>query len=149
VRAVVTRVDEASVTAAGEPAGAIGRGLLVLIGVARGDAEADADAIAEKVAGLRIFPDEAGAQNRSVIEAGGAVLAVSQFTLLGDARRGRRPSFIEAADPGLAEALYGRVVARLRERGLEVATGRFRTAMKVSSVNDGPITILIDSKKLF
>jgi len=129
--------------------GAIGRGLCVLVGVDRSDGPADAAWIAEKTRALRIFDDAQGKMNLDVREAGGAVLAVSQFTLLGDARKGRRPSWIDAAAPEPAQALYARVCEALRALGLAVAEGEFRATMQVELVNDGPVTILLDSKKLF
>jgi D-tyrosyl-tRNA(Tyr) deacylase len=144
MRAVVQRVAEAAVTVDGATVGAIGPGLVVLLGVAHDDDETTAAALAGKVARLRIFEDAAGQMNRSVLDTGGAVLAVSQFTLLGDTRKGNRPSFIAAARPEVAEPLYERFVAALRELGIEVATGRFRTAMQVALVNDGPVTIWLD-----
>jgi D-tyrosyl-tRNA(Tyr) deacylase len=149
VRAVVQRVREASVRVEGELKGSIGAGLLVLLGVHAADTEADAATLADKVLNLRIFPDEAGQMNRSVLEAGGGLLVVSQFTLLGDARRGRRPSYVEAARPELADRLYERFVEELRPSGLAVATGVFRAMMDVALVNQGPVTILLDSRKLF
>jgi D-tyrosyl-tRNA(Tyr) deacylase len=149
VRAVVQRVAEASVRVAGETVGSIGPGLVVLLGVAVGDAEADADSLADKVLNLRVFPDEAGQMNRSVLDVSGGLLVVSQFTLLGDARRGRRPSYIEAAPPEEADRLYQHFVSRLRPSGLPVATGVFRAMMDVALVNQGPVTILLDSRKLF
>ena len=149
MRAVVQRVSRASVAVEGRVAGRIGRGLLVLLGVGQGDGEADGDYLADKLAGLRVFPDEAGQMNRSVAEAGGALLVVSQFTLYGDCRRGRRPSYTEAAPPEEAERLYERVCARLRAAGFEVAQGVFRATMEVELVNDGPVTLLLDSRKAF
>ena len=149
VRAVVQRVAEASVRVAGEVVGSIGPGLVVLLGVGVDDAEGDADYLAEKVLNLRVFPDEAGQMNRSVLDVSGGLLVVSQFTLLGDARRGRRPSYIEAAPPGEADRLYQRFVSRLEPSGLQVATGVFRAMMDVALVNQGPVTILLDSRKLF
>jgi len=149
LRAVVQRVSRARVVVEGEVVGQIGRGYVVLLGVSREDDEAAADYLAEKVAGLRVFEDEAGKMNLSIQEVGGAVLAVSQFTLYGDVRRGRRPGFDRAARPEQAEPLYQRFVARLREAGLHVETGRFQTHMEVELVNDGPVTILIDSEKTF
>jgi D-tyrosyl-tRNA(Tyr) deacylase len=122
---------------------------VVLLGVAQDDAEADARWMAEKLAGLRVFVDDAGKMNRSVADVGGGVLVVSQFTLLGDARKGNRPGFSDAAPPEPANALYERVCALLRERSLPVAQGVFRATMEVELVNDGPVTILLDSKKLF
>jgi D-tyrosyl-tRNA(Tyr) deacylase len=129
--------------------GRVGRGLLVLVGVARGDGPNDARALAEKVAGLRIFEDQEGKMNLSAADAGGGLLVVSQFTLLGDARKGNRPSFIEAAPPEEANSLYLAVCDRLREKGYPVATGVFRADMQVELVNDGPVTILLDSRKAF
>ncbi len=149
MRAVVQRVTRAEVRVGGEVAGAIGPGLLVLLGVARDDGEADARAMADKLAGLRIFEDAAGKMNLAAAEVGGALLVVSQFTLLGDGRKGNRPSFVEAAPPEPADALYQRVCALLREKGLPVATGVFRAQMAVELVNDGPVTILLDTRKLF
>ena len=149
MRAVVQRVTRASVTVAGELVGAIERGFLVLVGVSVDDAEGDADALAHKLAGLRVFDDANGAMNLGLAEAGGAVLVVSQFTLLGDARKGRRPSFVAAARGERAEALYERVAAGLRAAGLPVATGRFGADMAVALVNDGPVTILLDTKRAF
>jgi D-aminoacyl-tRNA deacylase len=146
---VVQRVSRAAVSVEGRSVGEIGRGVLVLLGVARGDAEADAAYLAEKVLNLRVFPDPAGQMNRSVTDLGGGVLAVSQFTLLGDCRRGRRPGYSEAAPPAEAEALYRHFVARLRESGLPVAEGVFRAMMDVSLVNEGPVTLLLDSRKTF
>ena len=149
MRCVVQRVTEASVTVNGETVGAVGPGLMVLIGVSTEDADADLKYMAEKVPNLRIFDDENGVMNRSVLDVGGSILAVSQFTLYGDARGGRRPSYIRAAKPDEANALYERLVAAWRAKGIHVETGRFRTEMKVSLVNDGPVTILIDSEKAF
>ena len=149
MRAVVQRVSSASVRVDGAVVGEIGRGLLVLLGVARDDTDADAALIAAKVAGLRIFDDEAGKMNLAVADVAGGVLVVSQFTLLGDCRGGRRPSYIEAAAPEAANALYETVVAALRAAGLPVATGVFRAQMAVALVNDGPVTLLLDSRKAF
>jgi D-tyrosyl-tRNA(Tyr) deacylase len=149
VRAVVQRVGQASVSVAGEQVAAIEAGLVVLVGVQTTDGEPDADYLADKVLNLRIFPDAAGQMNRSVRETGGALLVVSQFTLLGDARRGRRPSYIEAARPDEADRLYARLVAQLRLSGLTVVTGVFRATMDVALVNQGPVTILLDSRKQF
>lgn len=149
MRAVVQRVSHASVSVAGTVTGAIERGLLVLVGVAVDDDDRDADAVAAKIAGLRIFDDAAGAMNLALADVGGAVLLVSQFTLLGDVRRGRRPSFIAAARGESAERLYERVAVRLRAAGLSVAEGRFGAEMAVALLNDGPVTILIDSKRAF
>ena len=149
MRCVVQRVTEASVTVNGETVGAVGPGLMVLIGVSTEDTDADLKYMAEKVPNLRIFDDENGVMNRSALDVGGSILAVSQFTLYGDARGGRRPSYIRAAKPDEANALYERLVAAWRAKGIHVETGRFRTEMKVSLVNDGPVTILIDSEKAF
>ncbi len=149
MRAVVQRVTRASVKVGNDLAGEISTGLLVLLGVAQDDTQADADYIAEKVVGLRIFEDEGGKMNRSVSEAAGAVLAVSQFTLFGDVRRGRRPSFDQAARPQQARALYEYFVERIRGLGLRCETGRFQEMMDVELVNAGPVTILLDSRKLF
>ena len=149
MRCVVQRVTEASVTVNGETVGAVGPGLMVLIGVSTEDTDADLKYMADKVPNLRIFDDENGVMNRSVIDAGGSILAVSQFTLYGDARGGRRPSYIRAAKPDEANTRYERLVAAWRAKGIHVETGRFRTEMKVSLVNDGPVTILIDSEKAF
>ena len=142
-------MSRASVKVGGEITGEIGRGLLVLLGVAHEDTEADADYLAEKIAGLRIFEDHAGKMNLSVMDAGGAVLAVSQFTLFGDVRRGKRPSFDEAARPERARELYEYFVGRVREAGLRCETGRFQEMMEVELINSGPVTILLDSKKGF
>ncbi len=144
MRAVVQRVARAAVRVGNETVGEIGRGLLVLVGAAAGDGPADAAALADKLAGLRIFPDDEGRMNRSVVEAGGAVLVVSQFTLCGDVRRGRRPSFTEAAPPEAAEPLVDLVIEHLRRVGVPCATGRFRAHMAVDLLNDGPVTLVID-----
>lgn len=149
MRAVVQRVSRARVTVDGDVVGQIGPGYVVLLGVAREDDEAAADYMADKIAGLRVFEDEAGKMNRSIQDAGGAILAISQFTLYGDVRRGRRPGFDRAGRPEQAEPLYERFVARLRAMGLHVETGRFQTHMEVELVNDGPVTILIDSERTF
>ena len=145
----MTRVSEARVEIDGKPAGAIGAGLLVLLGVASDDTQPDAERLARKVHELRIFRDDAGAMNVSLAETGGAVLVVSQFTLLGDVRKGRRPSFIAAAPPELGRALYEAFVAALRGLGVRVETGEFGAMMAVTSTNDGPVTILLDTKKVF
>ena len=145
MRAVVQRVSRAGVTIDGEVVGAMGCGLLVLLGVAPTDTEAEARWLADKVVGLRIFPDADGKMNRDVVEAGGVVLAVSQFTLYGDCRKGRRPSFAGAAAPDLAEPLYEAFVAAIRTHGVPVATGRFGAMMQVELVNDGPVTLLLDA----
>lgn len=149
MRAVVQRVTQASVSVAGERKGEIGQGFLVLIGVEEGDTDADLRYIADKVLHLRVFEDENGKMNRSLLGIGGRILAVSQFTLLGDARGGRRPSFIAAARPETANPLYERLVADWRSRGIPVETGVFGADMQVGLVNDGPVTILLDSRKLF
>jgi D-tyrosyl-tRNA(Tyr) deacylase len=149
MRAVVQRVNEASVTVGGERVGSIGRGLLVYLGAAQGDELKDVHYIAEKVSGLRVFPNDDGRMSLSVVDVGGAVLVVSQFTLFGDVRRGRRPSFDGAADPGDAERLYLELVRRLRDKGVPVETGTFRAMMLVQSTVDGPVTIQIDSRKLY
>ena len=149
MRAVVQRVSRAKVTVNEQISGQIGRGLLVLLGVGQGDTEADADYLAEKIAGLRIFEDAEGKMNRAVGESGGAVLAVSQFTLYGDVRRGKRPSFDAAARPEQARRLYDHFVEKIRAAGLRCETGRFQEMMQVELVNDGPVTILLDSKKEF
>ncbi len=148
MRAVVQRVTEASVRIDGETVGAIQYGLCVLLGVSVDDGEADADYISEKLLGLRIFDDENGVPNRSVCDIDGKILLISQFTLLGDARKGRRPSYIEAARPEQAIPLYERCIAKLGAV-VPVETGRFGADMKVSILNDGPFTILLDSKKGF
>jgi D-tyrosyl-tRNA(Tyr) deacylase len=149
MRAVLQRVSRASIEVDGAIVGRVGLGWLVLVGVAKGDGDDDAVRLADKVAALRAFPDEAGKMNRSVSEAGGSVLVVSQFTLLADCRAGRRPSFTDAAEPAEAERLYLRFAARLRASGLAVETGVFRADMKVKLVNDGPVTFLLDSLKAF
>ena len=149
MRAVVQRVSRASVKVSAELTGGIDQGLLVLVGVAHDDSAVDADYIADKIVGLRIFEDEDGKMNRSVLDTGGAVLAVSQFTLFGDVRRGKRPSFDAAARPERAKELYEYFVNRVRTYGLRCETGRFQEMMQVELVNRGPVTILLDSKKLF
>lgn len=149
MRAVVQRVSQSSVTVDGESVGAIEQGLLVLLGVTHDDTQQDACYLAEKIANLRIFEDEADKLNRSVKDIHGAVLSVSQFTLYGDCRRGRRPSFTEAARPEQAAALYGQFNDCLRAEGLAVQTGQFQAHMEVALVNDGPVTMLLDSRKNF
>lgn len=149
MRAVVQRASEASVSVLGEIVGRIGPGLVILLGVGKTDTEEDADLLVDKVIHLRVFPDDAGQMNRSALDVGGGLLVISQFTLMGDARRGRRPSYVEAAAPEEAERLYNHFVERLRPSGLEVATGVFRAMMDVALVNQGPVTILLDSKKQF
>ncbi|MEX0937208.1 MAG: D-aminoacyl-tRNA deacylase [Pirellulales bacterium] len=149
MRACVERVSQASVMVEGEIVGRIELGLVVLLGVAEHDTPEDARQLAEKIVGLRIFADDAGKMNCSLKDAGGAMLAVSQFTLLGDCRKGRRPSFVAAAEPQLAEALYEAFVAEVGKHNVPVATGRFRKHMQVALINDGPVTLLLDSRKLF
>lgn len=149
MRAVIQRVSQASVVVTGQTVGAIERGLLVLLGVAQGDSTRDAAYLADKTAGLRIFEDDDGKMNRSVEDVGGSILVVSQFTLLGDCRNGRRPGFTAAAPPELADSLYLAFVETLRKRGITVATGVFRADMQVALVNDGPVTMLLDSRKQF
>jgi D-aminoacyl-tRNA deacylase len=146
MRAVVQRVLEASVTVEGKQVSAIGPGLLVLVGVGKEDAEPDVTWLAEKVANLRIFEDAEGKMNRSLLDTSRAMIAVSQFTLYGDARKGRRPSFIDACEPERANVLYERFCAESRGLGLRVQTGIFRADMKVALVNDGPVTLLLDSR---
>jgi D-aminoacyl-tRNA deacylase len=149
MRAVLQRVKEASVTVAGERVAGIGPGLLVLVGVGRGDGEADVQFLADKIVDLRVFADDAGAMNRSARDAGAEILVVSQFTLYGDCRKGRRPSYIEAAPPEEAERLYRDFVTRLQASGLVVREGVFRAMMDVGLVNDGPVTLLLDSRRAF
>jgi D-tyrosyl-tRNA(Tyr) deacylase len=149
MRAVLQRVTRASVRVEAETVGEIGPGLLVLLGIARDDAEEDALYLVEKVLNLRVFDDAEGRMNLSLTESGGALLVVSQFTLYGDVRRGRRPSWFEAAPPELAERLYEFFVAEARRAGARVETGSFRRMMEVELVNDGPVTILVDSRKNF
>jgi D-aminoacyl-tRNA deacylase len=145
LRACIQRVSEARVTVDGAVIGRINGGLVVLLGVGHDDGETQLNWLAEKIVGLRIFEDDAGKMNCSLTEAGGAMLVVSQFTLYGDARKGRRPSFTDAAPPELAERLYEAFVAKVRAAGVEVATGKFREHMLVSLVNDGPVTLWIDT----
>ena len=149
MRAVVQRVSSASVSVDGEVVGSIERGFVVLLGVGGEDDTSDITYLADKVAHLRIFPDDDDRMNLSLLDIGGTALVVSQFTLYGDCRRGRRPSFTEAAPPDRADALYEEFVAALSERGVPVETGVFRAMMDVQLVNDGPVTILLDSKRLF
>ena len=149
MRAVVQRVTEADVTAQGRLTGSIGPGLVVLLGVEEGDQENDAEYLAEKITGLRIFEDEEGKMNRSLLDRGGKILAVSQFTLLGDARHGKRPSFSRAAAPQEANRLYRYFIDCVKGRGIETEEGIFQAEMLVRIYNDGPVTILLDSKKLF
>lgn len=150
MRAVVQRVSRAEVRVGGEIVGRIGRGLCVLVGAGRDDTEADADYLVDKVVNLRIFPDTEGKMNLSLLDVGGELLAVSQFTLYGDARKGRRPAFVSALEPKRAQELVERFVAGVRAAGVQkVATGRFGAMMDVELVNEGPVTILLDSKRVF
>ncbi len=149
MRAVVQRVSRAKVTINGWTSGEIGLGLLVLLAVGQGDTESDAIYLAEKISGLRIFEDEDGKMNRSLLDVGGSVLAISQFTLYGDVRHGKRPSFDDAASPDHARQLYEFFVQRIQDAGLRCETGRFREMMQVELVNEGPVTILLDSAKAF
>jgi D-aminoacyl-tRNA deacylase len=149
MRAVVQRVSRAKVTVNGEITGEIGLGLLVLLGVGSGDTRVDAGYLVDKTVGLRIFEDRGGKMNLSVVDVGGAVLAVSQFTLYGDVRRGRRPSFDAAAPPQQARELYEHFVEKIRAAGIHCETGRFQEMMQVELVNEGPVTILLDSAKTF
>ena len=146
MRAVVQRVKSSAVTVGNETTGQIGNGLVVLLGVARTDDSSDAEYLAEKIANLRIFEDENGKMNRSLLDMGGEMLVVSQFTLLGDCKKGRRPSFINAAEPSLAEALYDQFVAMVKANGILVKTGRFRALMDVSLINHGPVTLIVESR---
>jgi D-tyrosyl-tRNA(Tyr) deacylase len=146
MRAVIQRVKKSSVKAGNEIVGQIGKGLLVLLGVARDDTAKDADYLANKIINLRIFEDPDGKMNRSLLETGGELLVVSQFTLLADCRKGRRPSFIEAAEPQKAADLYETFVDRVREKGVKLQTGRFRAMMEVALINDGPVTLIIESR---
>jgi D-tyrosyl-tRNA(Tyr) deacylase len=147
VRAVVQRVSRASVTVAGEVVGRIDHGLVVLLGVAEGDTQDDVIFLATKIVGLRIFPDDQAKMNRSMLDVGGRMLVISQFTLLGDCRKGRRPSFIEAARPERAVELYRGFVAEVKGQGIEVETGRFQEHMVVELVNDGPVTLILDTRQ--
>ncbi len=149
MRAVVQRVSSARVTVGGEAVGEIGQGMCVLLGVAGDDTDADVAYMARKIVGLRMFEDDEGKMNRSLAETGGAMLVVSQFTLFGDCRKGRRPSFITAAPPELADALYQAFVEAVRGQGIRVETGRFQAMMDVALVNEGPVTLLVDSRKTF
>lgn len=149
MRAVVQRVTFAKVVVAGETVGEIGKGFMVLVGAEEGDGDKDRQYIEDKLSGLRVFEDEAGKMNLSVADVGGSILLVSQFTLLGDARHGRRPSFSRAARPEDAAPMLEEMAQALAQRGIPVATGRFRTHMEVSLVNDGPVTLLLDSRKGF
>jgi D-aminoacyl-tRNA deacylase len=145
MRACIQRVSQAEVIADGEVTGRIGRGLVVLLGVAHDDGESQVDWLVDKIVGLRIFEDDSDKMNRSLAEVGGAMLVVSQFTLYGDSRKGRRPSFTDAAPPERAERLYEAFVERVGKKGVEVATGRFRAHMYLSLVNDGPVTLWVDT----
>ena len=145
MRAVVQRVSEAGVTVDGEEVGAIGQGFLILLGVGKGDTSKDAEYLANKIVGLRVFEDEGGKMNLSLADVGGQALIVSQFTLWGDCRKGRRPSFTEAAAPDIAEKLYLEFVEKVASQGIVTATGRFAAMMKVHLVNDGPVTLILES----
>jgi D-aminoacyl-tRNA deacylase len=145
MRAVIQRVTESRVSVAGRITGAIGHGLLVLLGVAGRDTTRDAEFLSQKIVNLRIFEDDAGKMNRSLLECGGEMLVVSQFTLLGDCRKGRRPSFVQAADPETANRLYEYFIEKTREQGVGVQTGEFRAMMAVSLINDGPVTLIVES----
>jgi D-tyrosyl-tRNA(Tyr) deacylase len=145
MKAVIQRVKESSVSIESEIISSIKRGLLILLGVAKGDQKAEADYLSEKVANLRIFEDENGKMNRSILETGGEALVVSQFTLLGDCRKGRRPSFIAAAKPEDANALYEYFANRLEDKGISVQKGKFQAMMDVALVNDGPVTLIVES----
>lgn len=149
MRLVVQRVLESSVSVDGKVVGAIGKGYMVLVGVEVGDTQDDVRYCVEKTAGLRIFEDDAGKMNRSIQDVGGEILAISQFTLHGDARHGRRPSFITAARPELAVPMYEAYCKGLRDKGIHVETGIFQADMKVSLINDGPVTLLLDSRRVF
>jgi len=149
MRAVVQRVKESKVEVDGKRVGAIGPGLLIFLGVGEDDSEKDCDYLANKIVYLRIFPDREDLMNLSLIDTGGSALVVSQFTLWGDCRKGRRPSFVRAARPEKAEELYERFIGLLKEKGIDVATGRFQAMMDVSLINDGPVTLMLDSSKGF
>lgn len=149
MRAVIQRVVRAHVDVHGQTVGRIGSGLMILLGVGQGDAPADGDYLAEKTAGLRIFPDDAGKMNRSLQDTGGGALVISQFTLLGDCRKGRRPAFTAAADPETANTLYEYFCQKLTEQGVQVQRGLFAADMQVHLINDGPVTILLDSRREF
>ena len=146
MRAVVQRVKQSLVTVENQTVGKIGNGLLVFLGVAKQDRDRDADYLADKIANLRIFEDEKGKMNRSLLEISGEMLVVSQFTLLGDCRKGRRPSFINAAGPDDANALYKRFVSLVRQKGISVQTGQFQAMMAVALINDGPVTLILESR---
>jgi len=149
MRAVVQRVKESKVEVGGKRVGAIGPGLLIFLGVGEDDSEKDCDYLSNKIVHLRIFPDRDDLMNLSLIDTGGSALVVSQFTLWGDCRKGRRPSFVRAARPEKAEELYERFIGLLKEKGIDVATGRFQAMMDVSLINDGPVTLMLDSSKGF
>ena len=146
MKAVIQRVKKSSVSVAGEVISEIGKGMLVLLGVSREDTAGDADYLADKTVNLRIFEDDDGKLNRSLIDSGGEMLVVSQFTLLGDCRKGRRPSFISAADPEMANTLYEQFADIVRQKGVPVKTGQFRAMMDVALINDGPVTLIVESK---
>ena len=146
MRAVVQRVKESSVKTENETIGRIGKGLLILLGVANGDSSSDADYLVNKITNLRIFEDDKGKMNRSLLELGGEMMVVSQFTLLGDYRKGRRPSFVQAAEPNLAAELYEYFVNQVRGLGIAVQTGRFGAMMEVALINDGPVTLILESR---
>jgi D-aminoacyl-tRNA deacylase len=147
MKAVVQRVTRSRVTVEDQEIGSIGMGMMVLLGVAQDDDEADADWLVDKIAGLRIFEDDHGKMNRAITDVNGQILVVSQFTLMGDCRKGRRPSFVQAAAPDKAEALYNRFVQNIMDKDIGVQTGRFGAAMKVALVNDGPVTLIVSSPK--
>ena len=149
MRAVVQRVKESKVEVEGKNVGAIGPGLLIFLGVGEDDSEKDCDYLANKIVHLRIFPDREDLMNLSLVDTGGSALVVSQFTLWGDCRKGRRPSFVRAARPEKAEELYERFIGLLKEKGIDVATGQFQAMMEVSLINDGPVTLMLDSAKGF
>ncbi len=149
MRAVIQRVREAEAEVDGEVVGKIGAGLLVLIGVGKDDVERDLEYVADKVLGLRVFEDDLGKMNLSIMDVKGEILAVSQFSLYGDCRKGRRPSFDESASPDIAEKLYNLFIEKIKDRGVRVETGRFRAIMDVHLINSGPVTILLDSRKVF
>ena len=149
MRAVIQRVGEAEVQVDGQTVGQIGKGLLVYLSVGKGDSDKDAEFMAEKLVGLRIFADDAGKMNRSIVDVGGEILLVSNFTLHGDCRKGRRPGFDAAAEPVVAERLYEKTAQLIAEKGVKVAKGVFGAYMQVASVNDGPVTFLLDSSRLF
>ncbi|OQY58301.1 MAG: D-tyrosyl-tRNA(Tyr) deacylase [Desulfobacteraceae bacterium 4572_88] len=146
MRAVVQRVRQSSVSVDNQIVGKIGKGLMVLLGVGKGDTVADADYLSDKITNLRIFEDEKGKMNRSLLETGGEMLVISQFTLLGDCRKGRRPSFVNAAIPDQANELYEYFVTKVAEKGIRVQTGQFRAMMDVSLINDGPVTLIVESR---